>query len=200
MNKWGKAEYQRISKASFRNGELLVRFEDGTKIAVKANSLLPPGTRKVVWDDLEVNPYEITVNADGERMEIPWSTLRSITDSAYSSHLASMAEERSQLVGLRLRELRESRGLTAKDVSERAGLSAQSLSRIETAKHDVVFTTLQKILAAMGCSLKDLAEMHDAPSSSRPVTQKVGAPPATAAMALLDFRSLREKAEEEKDA
>jgi transcriptional regulator with XRE-family HTH domain len=162
MNKWDRPEYQRIAQASFRHGELLVRFEDGSDIAVKANSLLPPGTQKAEWSDLETNPYELIVVADGKELEIPWSTLRSITDRSYSAHLARLADERSRMIGVRLRELREAKNLSAKEVAERAGISAQSLSRIENGKHDVVFTTLQRILDAMGCTLRDLAEVHDA--------------------------------------
>ncbi len=161
MKKWDKSAYQRIADARFREGHLFVRFEDSAKAKIDANSLLPPGTHHAEWDDLEFDPYEIVVLVDGKRFEIPWSTIRSQSDVDYSAHLGKMAEERKNLVGLRLRKLREARQLTARDVAERAGISAHSLSRIETGKHDVVFTTLQKILDATGCTLKDLAEVGD---------------------------------------
>lgn len=89
-------------------------------------------------------------------VEIPWSTIRALTDKDYSAHLAAAAAEQAKKVGLRLRALRELRHLTSKEVAERAGITLQSLSRIEHGHHDVVFTTLQRILAAMGCSLQDL--------------------------------------------
>jgi hypothetical protein len=44
----------------------------------------------------------------------------------------------------------------------RAGIHPQSLSRIEHGQHDVVFTTLRRVLAAMGCSLRDLAVTDEA--------------------------------------
>lgn len=59
--------------------------------------------------------------------------------------------------GTRIRTLRQRRGLMSKDLAERAGITPQSLSRIENGKHDVVFKTLQKLLSAMGYELKDLS-------------------------------------------
>lgn len=161
MKKWDKSDYQRISHAAFRDGQLFVRFQDSARVAVEGKSLLPPGSHRVAWNELKFDPYEIVVPVDGKRFEIPWSALRSRSDADYRAHLGKMAEERPNLVGARLRRLREARGLTAKDVAERAGITAQSLSRIENARHDVVFTTLQRILEAMGCTLRDLAEMDD---------------------------------------
>ncbi len=52
--------------------------------------------------------------------------------------------------------------MKSKELAERAGITPQSLSRIENGKHDVVFKTLQKILGAMGYALKDLAVESDA--------------------------------------
>lgn len=43
-------------------------------------------------------------------------------------------------------------------------ITPQSLSRIEHGHHDVAFQTLSRILAAMGCNLRDLADMQLAPT------------------------------------
>jgi DNA-binding Xre family transcriptional regulator len=100
----------------------------------------------------------LPANGDGaETLDIPGLTIRALTDPEFSAHLARAAAEQARHVGKRLRELRIARGLSAKSVAQRAGLAPQSLSRIELGQHDVVFTTLQKILGAMGCSLSDLA-------------------------------------------
>jgi DNA-binding Xre family transcriptional regulator len=93
----------------------------------------------------------------GGHVEIPWSTIRALTDREYAAHLAEAAEEQARQIGLRIRELRELRGLSSNELAERAGITPQSLSRIEHGHHDVVFRTLRRILAAMGCSLRDLA-------------------------------------------
>lgn len=101
--------------------------------------------------------FEIMVPTPPGEAHISWFTIRALTDRGFAAHLATMADKRARQVGLRIRELRDRRDLTSKEVAQRAGITPQSLSRIEHGKHDVVVSTLQRILAAMGYSLKDLA-------------------------------------------
>ena len=136
--------------------QLRVRFKDGSAVAVAAAPLLPAEARDVHWGALSFTPFEITVPTATGDVEIPWSTIRALTDKDYSAHLAAAADEQASKVGQRLRELRERRNLTSQAVAERADITPQSLSRIEHGHHSVVFPTLQRILAAMGCSLNDL--------------------------------------------
>ena len=155
--RWNRREYQRIASVERRGDQLVVLFEDGSCVSIAAQRVLPTGTRGVNWDNLTFNPYEIVVPAASGQVEVPWSTIRVLTDRDYSAHLAAAAEEQARQIGLRIRSLREGRKLTGKELAERAGISPQSLYRIEHGRHDVVLTTLQRILAAMGCSLRDLA-------------------------------------------
>lgn len=155
---WDTREYQRIASATYNDGLLAVRFEDGSEATVEAVRVLPPRTAPVRWETLSHDAYEIAASTEeGEDVEIPWSTIRVLTDDAYSAHLAQAADEQARQIGLRIKELRESRQLSSKDLAERAGITPQSMSRIENGRHDVVYTTLQRILAAMGYSLHDLA-------------------------------------------
>ena len=156
-DKWNKTEYRRIVAAELKAGELIVRFADGTWASVNTQRLAPTYRSDLDWQRLTFTPYEIVVPAGGESVEIPWSTVRVLTDAEYSAHVAEMANEEAKKVGQRIRELREARSLTSKELAERAGITPQSLSRIEHGHHDVVFTTLQRLLAAMGCSVRDLA-------------------------------------------
>jgi DNA-binding Xre family transcriptional regulator len=155
--KWKEPRYQRIVSVERCGDQLLVRFEDDARVSIEAQRVLPPETRDVDWDSITFNPYEIIVPTIGGQVEVPWSTVRALTDGEYGAHLASAAEEQARQIGRRIKALRKSRKLTSKELAERAGITPQSLSRIEHGRHDVVFTTLQRILAAMGCSLKDLA-------------------------------------------
>jgi transcriptional regulator with XRE-family HTH domain len=155
--RWDAPEYQRISSVHYEAGGLAVRFEDGSEVTVEADRVLPPHAREVDWERLAFDPYEITIPTADEEVEIPWSTIRVVTDKDYSAHLAAAAEEQARRIGQRIRELRRIRKLSSKELAERAGITPQSLSRIEHGRHDVVLTTLQRILAAMGYSLRDLA-------------------------------------------
>lgn len=165
MNKWDKPQYQRIVSATPEGDQLVVLFEDGTEVSVVAEQLLPPGTPNPLWNEIHVTPYEIVVPTSLGEREIPWTTLRLITDSEFAAHKARIAEKQAGDIGRRLSAIRRSKGLTSKEVAERAGITPQSLSRIEQGHHDVVFTTLRKILAAMGATLADLAEVNIAPAS-----------------------------------
>lgn len=154
--KWDRQEFQRMGSVNHRAGQIVVQFEDGSRVTIDAARVLPPDARSVEWSNLSYTPYEIVIpTADGE-VEVPWSTIRLLTDKEYSAHLAAAAEEQARLIGLRIKELRKSRDLSSKELAERAGITPQSLSRIEHGRHDVVFTTLQRLLAAMGYTLKDL--------------------------------------------
>jgi hypothetical protein len=43
-------------------------------------------------------------------------------------------------------------------------MAQQSISRIENGRHAVSFQTLEKMLAAMGCTRRDLSEAEAEPS------------------------------------
>lgn len=57
----------------------------------------------------------------------------------------------------KVRVWREYRGLTARDLAEKAGISGGFLSQIESGGRDGSFETIKKIAAALGISVDDLA-------------------------------------------
>jgi transcriptional regulator with XRE-family HTH domain/Zn-dependent peptidase ImmA (M78 family) len=154
---WNDAAYQRLTDASLRDGELVVHFANGDVIEVDTGALEGAAPGRLDWTGLEVDEFELRVPAEEEPLEISWLDLRALTDRVFAAHLAEEADVEARRVGERIRALRERRGLSSRELAERAGISAQSLSRIERGRHDVVFTTLQRLLAAMGFSLADLA-------------------------------------------
>ncbi len=169
MKQWNAPAYRRIASATPHGDTLVVLFEDGTGVEVGRERIVRPEARGVRWEETTATPYEVVVPTADEPLEIPWSTIRALTDREYSTHLAASADEQSRQIGLRIRELRERRGLGSRELAERAGITPQSLSRIEHGKHDVVFTTLQRILTAMGYGLADLVSTHREPASVKAV-------------------------------
>lgn len=162
---WRDRRYQRMRSVAYDAGNLIVLFEDGSCVAVSADRTLPAGASQPEWTSLEFDEYEIRVQTRDGFTEISWSTIRALTDKQYSAHLVSAAGEQARLVGRRISDLRRGRGLTGKELAQRAGITPQSLSRIEHGHHDVVFTTLQRILAAMDHSLSDLVLPEDESAS-----------------------------------
>lgn len=188
QHKWDTKEYQRIKATTCRGDDITVVFEDGTVVTVRADRLLPPHQGAPDWSQLKTERFSLTVPTTTGEADIAWSTIRALTDKEFSAHLAAAANRQAQFIGQRIRELRESRGLTSKDLAERAGITPQSMSRIELGRHDVTFSTLRSILGAMNYKLKDLsappteeaeidAAPYDPPSPAQ-APQRAGSPRA----------------------
>jgi len=61
-----------------------------------------------------------------------------------------------QRIGKRLRQLRQGRGWTLKDLSEASGLSVSFISQIECGTASMTLTSLQRIAEGLGVSLETL--------------------------------------------
>lgn len=166
---WDEASYQRLSEASGEDDALHVAFENGDRVNLALSALLNRPAAEADWDTLKLNPYELHLTVDGEPEIVPWMDIRALADERLASHLAERASEQAHSVGHRLRLLRSRRGLSARELAERAGISPQSLSRIERGRHDIVFSTLQRLLAAMNLELSDLAALTDGDVEPRQV-------------------------------
>jgi DNA-binding Xre family transcriptional regulator len=173
-NRWEDSAYLRLDRVEYdpRRKEIRVRFRDGDTATI-------PVTRLVRRDPFALDWSRLVVEEDGyihvparpsagrEDADIPAFDMRVLTDAQFAAYLARKAEEAARRVGERLRALRKARGLTAKEVAARAGLAQQTISRIELGQHDVVFSTLEKILAAMGCTLEDILPDEPAETPAR---------------------------------
>ena len=61
-----------------------------------------------------------------------------------------------QLIGQRLRELREKKGLKQKEIAEASGVNASFLSKVENAGKKISAYQINRILEVMGYSQGDL--------------------------------------------
>jgi len=183
---WDAPDYRRIVSAHTDRGTLYVLFANGSYASIEAARLVRPQDEGVRWEDTQASPREVTVPTDGEPIEISWVTLRALTDPAFNAYLVRRGEEEARRVGERLRTLRKARKLDGKVVAARAGITPQSLSRIERGHHEIVFSTLRKVLAALGCTLSDLSDdaeielypaaPHDAGAESTAQSRPGGSP------------------------
>lgn len=174
--RWNEPSYQRLTHAHGEGFDLFVEFQDGDESHIDARRMValdhPPD-----WNRLVVRDSEIDLPTDDGTVVISWLDLRALMDNDFARHLANQADDQARQVGHRLRLLRERRGLQAGELADRAGISAQSLSRIERGRHDVVFSTLQRLLAAMHYGLDDLAGVEDAdvdPAQVRKALERSG--------------------------
>ncbi|XVJ66922.1 MAG: ImmA/IrrE family metallo-endopeptidase [Lacibacter sp.] len=158
MNRWDDLKYQRISNVKLGNNNFHIVFENGDTANFSVESILPAFVKKFDANDYSFNSFELIIPAEPFDIEIPWDKIRVNSDAEFSRFIAKQAEEQAKGVGEKLKQLRERKGLKSFEVADRAGLTPQTISRIENGRTDVSFQTLQKILAVMGLDLKDLAE------------------------------------------
>jgi transcriptional regulator with XRE-family HTH domain len=161
-NRWDRGDYQRIAAAEGRGRELSVRFENGDQVAFDVGRLVDLGEGTPDWGALHSDGFELEFGLGGRTVVIPWLQIRALLDEELAAHLARSAEQEAGQVGHRLRMLRERRGLSGRQLAERVGIAPQSLSRIERGRHDVVFSKVQQLLAAMNYTLSDLEEASEA--------------------------------------
>ncbi len=160
MKYWDKIEYQKIQSATLQKGILSTIFYNGDKVELPIKVLLPVGTNDISESSITFSDYEVSIKSSKGDVVIPWDKIRIRTDTRFAKDAAQKAEENSRLIGIRLKSLREKSNIKSLDLAERAGVTPQTITRIEKGHTDVSFVTLRKLLAAMGYSLKDLANQE----------------------------------------
>ncbi len=171
--RWDAPEYQKMVSVLPEKDHVTIEFQNGDIARISKNSLYPTDSTAVNWNSIRCEAYEIFIPTTNGDTHIPWTTVRLYTDIDFAAHWVKSAEKQAKEIGILLRKLRKARDFTSKDVAFRAGISPQSLSRIENGHHDVVFTTLRKILTAMGCTLSDLASTKTTPTSLRELLNRL---------------------------
>lgn len=165
MKNWETITYQTIRNASLQNNMLEVEFNNDDKVKIDINSLLPFVDEGVVKllnrGSVQHSAYEVNFKLDDEKdISIPWDKIRVLTDKEFGRFMAEKAEEQAKLIGIKLKRLREKKGIRSNELAERSGITPQTITRIEKGHTDVGFSTLRKLLASMGYTLKDLANQE----------------------------------------
>jgi len=160
--KWNR-QYRRISQAEEADGVLTVRFQNRDIARVDIRKVTPPNVSDANWRSVTVieDGLLLHVPASPLPFNIPWDSIRRLTDPELARRLVELAALQAKHFGRRLRELREERGMSQAKVAEIAGLLPANLSRIENGQFDMASSTLWKVLAAMGATPADLGRPGD---------------------------------------
>jgi DNA-binding Xre family transcriptional regulator len=161
---WSTSDYLRIVTAHYdpESGSVAVAFGDGDNAVVATTRLVQRGPRELDWRRLTVEDSSYLhipalPDANRDAADIPSFDIRALSDAEFAAHLDYAAREAARRVGERVRVLREARGLSVEDAATRTGITEHTLAHIERGQQrDVDFPTLERILTAMGYSLKDI--------------------------------------------
>ncbi|MEO7665922.1 MAG: helix-turn-helix transcriptional regulator [Dehalococcoidia bacterium] len=103
------------------------------------------------------DPYEVIIRlADGRVTEIPWDFARHYCDPGYEPRIRAVAARGRQSIGARIRELRQSSGLTQDQLATKARIGRVTLVRIEKGEQSPRYETLESIAFALGRSMGEL--------------------------------------------
>jgi hypothetical protein len=158
--RWDTGRYLRIVDATYRDGMLVVIFQDGARAEVAVADLDLDRSRGVAWERLRVEGPAVVAPTDGEDLELSSFGIRAKTDPEFAAHLAAKAEESARSVGRKLAGFRVERGMSLAEVAARSGLPPDLIERIERGEAGNDLRPLDAILAALGRSFRDLVEVE----------------------------------------
>ena len=146
-----------MTVASLLEDGIELSFADGFKGLVPYADVPEIGARAAV-SGLELpNPYEMVVEtARGGRIEIPWDFARHYCDASYRPTIEAIAMRGRRTVGARVRQSRESAGMTQEGLAHTAGIGRVTLVRLEKGEQTPRFKTLDAIAKALGIGVTEL--------------------------------------------
>ncbi len=108
------------------------------------------------------NPYEVIVHTKtGETVELPWDFVRHYCDASYRPRVEVVALAGRQSIGVKIRQLRESAGLTQDALAQEAGIGRVTLVRIENGEQSPRYETLASLAGALRRPMGELVGGSD---------------------------------------
>ena len=145
-------------------GGITASFADGHIGTVPFGDIPEVGDRSCLESVELPNPYQvILMTTRNETVELPWDFVRHYCDHAYRPRMELIAAEGKQILGGRVRALRESAGFTQDTLAQAAGIGRVTLVRLENGKHTPKLGTLRAIAQVLGQPVEDLLTGPDDP-------------------------------------
>ena len=113
------------------------------------------------------NPYEIVLTTTrDERVELPWDFVRHYCEQTYRPRMELIAAEGKQVLGARVRALRETAGLTQETLAAAAGIGRATIIRLENGRHAPKLSTLRAIAQVLGNPVENPLAGPDEPGEN----------------------------------
>ncbi len=146
-----------MTAASLLEDGIELSFADGSK-GVIPYADVPELKERGAVSGLDLpTPYEMVVGTgSGEQVEIPWDFARHYCDASYRPAIEAIAMQGRQTLGARIKDLRESAGMTQEALARAAHIGRVTLVRVEKGEQSPRFRTLDAIASALGRRVSEL--------------------------------------------
>ena len=146
-----------MTVASLLEDGIELSFADGSRGLIPYADVPEIKERAAVYSLELPNPYEMILGtARGEQVEIPWDFARHYCDASYRPTIEAIAMRGRETVGERIRQFRESAGMTQEGLAREANIGRVTLVRLERGEQTPRFKTLDAIAKALGIRIPEL--------------------------------------------
>jgi len=170
---WEEQGYADIVRASIGADELRVGFANGDVVVIPVGRL---GLSEASGVDVDPEDgLEVRVHTEEGPVDVSWTQIRAASDPAFAQEMRRRDSEEARRIGLRLKALREDRGISQKHLAELMAMPPAQLAKIERGTFDLRLSTVNSLLRAMGASLADIAGRDVPEVSTREVSRRAKA-------------------------
>ena len=146
-----------MTTASVLEDGIELSFADGYKGLIPYSEVPEVRNRKRIFAVQLPNPYEMILRtAGGDMVKIPWDFARHYCDASYRPTVEAIAVLGRHTIGQRVRQFRESAGLTQEALARDADIGRVTLVRLENEEQTPRYGTLAAIAGAMSRPIQDL--------------------------------------------
>lgn len=134
-----------------------VAFADGCKGLIPFTAIPEVGSLANLAEIELPNPYEMVLRSSREEtVALPWDFARHYCDASYQPRVATIAAADREVIGSRIRRLREAANITQEALAEAAGIGRVTLVRIEHGEQSPRYETLAALARALSRPMADL--------------------------------------------
>src|SRR5437773_3051369 len=163
--RWSQGSFFLLDSARYQgeSQSVWLRFRNHDVYQLSCSTLWQNRPGQPLWSRLQVEPETqgalLVPTLERCVEEIPGDVIRMMTNADYRAYMVGLASRWADRIGRHLALIRKARGFTQKAVAEAAGLGRVSLAKVETGKVEPSFSTVIKLLAAMGARIQDLPDL-----------------------------------------
>ncbi|SRR6266851_161103 len=165
---WEKPGYADLARAEVRGEELWVDFVNGDHVVVPIRQF---GLREPSGANIDEEGLAVRVETHDGPVDLLWHQIRAATDPAFAQELRRRDNEEARRIGLRLKALREDKGISQRHLAEQVAMPPAQLAKIESGNFDLRLSTVTTLLRAMGASLADITGPNVPEVSTRDIAR-----------------------------